>query len=635
MALTRLHSLIDTFSAHPDGAAYTIARYRVLNRQVLVLYTTIGSNALGLAHTYYGAAPDWMIVWPLAILLGLCIMRSRLWVRSLVSLPDLDTMAKRLNATTYLAIVLSIILPVWAFALIPYGGLPESMIVVFSLTIIMTVSVQCLLQHPSAAASIFIITLVPAVYLIVRGDTLLHVMAINYVLLVGGMVVVQYFSYCDFRRFVGLSEENRRLAFTDYLTDLPNRRAFFAEIERRARRRSGEPFHVGLIDLDGFKPVNDSFGHRAGDAVLREVAHRLKAKEIGWIGRLGGDEFGLIVEDGADLAQIGRRICSGLARPFPLREGTAQFGASIGFARYPDAATSPEMLLERADFALYHAKIHQRGTAVSFAPEHAERLRDIAMIEQALRRADLTAEFDLHYQPIIDTVDHRIEAYEALARWNSPIIGRVSPAEFILVAEQTGLIRDLTPILFGKALAALRTWPEDVRLSFNLSAQDIASPESVARLAELVVASGLDPGRIVFEVTETGLMRDLVDAHRSLATLKELGIAIALDDFGTGYSSFSYVHRLPLDRLKIDRSFVISLDGDTTSLSIIRSIVDMSRNLGLHCVVEGVETFDQMLLLRSAGCRSMQGYLFSKPMPEEAVSGFGLVVPEHAGVLAS
>lgn len=630
MALTRLHSFIDTFSARPDDATYTIAQYRALNRQVLVLYTTIGSSSLGLAYTYYGAAPDWMTVWPLGGLLLLCLLRSRLWLKSLVRLPDLETIAKRLHATTYLAIVLSIILPVWALSLMQYGGLPESMIVIFSLTIIMIVSVQCLIQHPTAAVSIFIITLPPAVYLIVRGDTLLHIMALNYIILVGGMVVVQFFSYGDFRRVVGLIEENRRLALTDYLTDLPNRRSFAVEIERRIQRPDGRPFHVGLIDLDGFKPVNDSFGHRAGDAVLREVAQRLKAKDLGWVGRLGGDEFGLIIDDGADLGRIGQQICSGLARPFPLREGIAQIGASIGFARYPDAATSPESLMERADFALYHAKSHHRGSAVTFAPEHEERLRDLAVIEQALRRADLSAEFDLFYQPIIDTAEHRIEAYEALARWNSPVIGRVAPAEFIVVAERSGLIRDLTPVLFGKALAAMRTWPEDVCLSFNLSAQDIALPESITRLAELVVASGLDPARIVFEVTETGLMRDLVEAHRSLSALRELGTAIALDDFGTGYSSFSYVHQLPLDRLKIDRSFVVALGKDATSLSIIRSIVDMSRNLGLHCVVEGVETVDQMLLLRSAGCRSMQGYLFGKPMPEEAVSGFGLVVPAEA-----
>ncbi|TFZ61165.1 EAL domain-containing protein [Methylorubrum sp. Q1] len=630
MALTRLHAFINTFSARPDDATYTIAQYRALNRQVLVLYTTIGSNALGLAYTYYGAAPDWMTIWPLAALLLLCLVRSRLWLQSLVSLPDLETIAKRLNATTYLAIVLSIILPVWALSLMQYGELPESMIVIFSLTIIMIVSVQCLIQHPTAAVSIFIITLPPAVYLILRGDTLLHIMALNYVILVGGMVVVQYFSYGDFRRVVGLIEENRRLALTDYLTELPNRRAFSAEIERRIQRPDSVPFHVGLIDLDGFKPVNDSFGHRAGDAVLREVAQRLKAKNLGWIGRLGGDEFGLIVEDGADLARIGQRVCEGLARPFPLREGIAQIGASIGFARYPDAATSPESLMERADFALYHAKSHQRGAAVTFAPEHEERLRALAVIEQALRRADLAAEFELYYQPIIDIVENRIEAYEALARWNSPVLGRVAPGEFIIVAERTGLIRDLTPVLFGKALTAMRAWPEEVRLSFNLSAQDITSRDSIARLAELVVASGIDPGRIAFEVTETGLMRDLGDAHRSLIALKALGTAIALDDFGTGYSSFSHVHQLPLDRLKIDRSFVLALGGDATSLSIIRSIVDMSRNLSLHCVVEGVETIDQMLLLRSAGCRSMQGYLFGKPMPEAAVSGFDLVVPATA-----
>ncbi|RYE97533.1 MAG: EAL domain-containing protein, partial [Oxalobacteraceae bacterium] len=271
---------------------------------------------------------------------------------------------------------------------------------------------------------------------------------------------------------------------------------------------------------------------------------------------------------------------------------------------------------------LYHAKDHRRGTAVLFSTEHEARLRRQAAIEQALRHARLEDEFTLAFQPMIDGFTHRTIAFEALARWVSPTLGCVSPDQFIPVAERTGLINQLTEVLLVKALRAAGTWPETVSLSFNLSMADLCSPVAVERLCALIVRSGIDPGRIQLEATETAIIQDFDLAQAALLRLKRLGVSISLDDFGTGYSSLSYVHRLPVDKLKIDRSFTQAILEHETSRNIVRSIIDLSRNLKLGCVVEGVETAEQVVLLSTLGCTAMQGYFFHKPMPEAEVLAF-------------
>lgn len=239
-----------------------------------------------------------------------------------------------------------------------------------------------------------------------------------------------------------------------------------------------------------------------------------------------------------------------------------------------------------------------------------------------MRQAQFEDEFSLAYQPMVDGFTHRTTAFEALARWTSPTLGCIPPDQFILVAERSGLINRLTEVLLVKALRAAKSWPESVALSFNLSMADLCSPTAVERLCELIVESGVDPKRIQFEATETAIIQDFDLAQASLRRLKTLGVSISLDDFGTGYSSLSYVHRLPVDKLKIDRSFTQGILDQDSSRDIVRSIIDLSRNLKLGCVVEGVETAEQAVLLAALGCTSMQGYFFHKPMLEEEVSSY-------------
>ena len=632
MLIPRLRCLLGLYAVRENDPVLAAAQFQALARQILMLYAMVSLNAVGLAYTHYGHAPDWLTLGPPIALLLLLGGRSMAWIRAARRAPQGREAFARLRVVNAFTALIGILASLWAALLFGYGDTAGDMHVIFFLTITMMFCVQCL-AHLRSAVHILTTVAVPyCVYYFAVGEPQVQMTIVTYILVLIGSTVMQNFAYRDFRHLVDLTAENGRLALTDTLTGLPNRRSFVARLEETVAQATatGGRFGVGMIDLDGFKPVNDSLGHGTGDAVLREVARRLEGAGLGWIARLGGDEFGLIVEGEADLDAVGHRICTLLRQPYFLREGSARIGASVGFARFPEAAADAGTLVDRADFALYHAKTCRRGSAVCFAPAHEAELRRDAAIEQALRQADLGTEFHLLYQPIIDAVSGRIEAYEALARWRSPTLGAVSPADFIPVAERSGLIRDLTRILLGQALDTMRGWPVERHLSFNLSAHDIAAPESVDGLTALVVASGIDPSRIVFEVTESGLMRDLGDAHRTLASLRALGVRIALDDFGTGYSSLSYLQRLPVDRLKIDRSFVTRLTEDATSLAIVRSILDLCRHLALDCVVEGVETADQMRLLRSVGCRAMQGYLFRRPMPAEAIPAYEAATAEPA-----
>ena len=628
-----LRSLLDLFSVPRGEPRLAVAQAAALARQVPVLHAILSVDAIAVSYTHYDVAPPWLTIYPLALLLFLCSVRMLVWMRRPRHRVDAAESLRRLQGTNRMAAVLGSAFTLWAVMLSRYGDTALHMHVLFFLTITMIACVFCLMHLRSAARIVALIAFPTTIFFVASGSVVVAATALNFAAVVAVMMFMQAMCYRDFRNLVRqyddlehLSDENARLANRDALTGLPNRRSFFARLDATIAEGGpdGGALAIGVIDLDGFKPVNDTFGHAAGDEVLREVARRLESAlaGVGWAARLGGDEFGLIIEGGTDVAALGRSVCEALRRPYTLRTGTAQIGASIGFATDPAAGDLPELLVERADYALYYAKAHHRGTAVVYTRDHEASLRRQSIVEQSLRHADLEAELSLMYQPILDTHSGQVVAFEALARWQSPTLGPVSPGDFIPVAERACLIQDVTYVLLRKAVVALRDWPEEICLSFNLSTEDLASSDAVARITSLVAESGIPAHRFIFEVTETALMRDVVDAQRALAELKAIGAAIALDDFGTGYSSLGYVHRLPIDKLKIDRSFITEVCTDRACRDIVKSIVDLCRNLRLACVVEGVETHDQMMVLRGFGCFTMQGYLFHKPMPVAAVAGF-------------
>ena len=434
-----------------------------------------------------------------------------------------------------------------------------------------------------------------------------------------------------------LRDEMQTLADCDVLTGLPNRRSFFRDMDIvLAAAATGEPFDVALIDLDGFKPINDIYGHSVGDELLIAVGGRLRdaVGSLGVAARMGGDEFAVILRgrrSPAALDAFGAQLCDALRETYLLGSVAANISGSVGFVRVPDATLSPSQLLERADYALYFAKQNLRGAPVVFTDRHEAEMRDFSVVDQTLRTSDLDAELSIVFQPQVDVQENRTVSFEALARWNSARLGPVRPDIFIKAAERSGLITHVTLLLLEKALKQVRTWPVDTRVSFNLSARDLRSGISIDNVCAAVRDSGIDPHRIEFEITETAMLTDFEQACDALSKLKAMGCRVAVDDFGSGYSSFSYIHRLPVDKIKIDRSFVVQLVKHSSALKIIKTIIDLCRNLNLECVIEGVETQAEMAALVQVRARYIQGYLFARPMPGDQVLPF---LADEAGHLA-
>jgi diguanylate cyclase (GGDEF)-like protein len=632
-----LNRLFDILALRRDNPELLHAQLAAFARQIPLLYLTLLASTMALAATHYGHAPDYLAVYIPAALAAVCIFRLVLWWRTRAEDTDDEAGYRRVRSVIVLAFLLGISFVGWSLLLFPHGDAYRQGHVAFYMSITVISSIFCLMHVRLAAFAVTAVVIPPFLaFFLANGHPVFLAMSANVFMVVVAVIYMLLTNYRTFAEMIAsrkeliakqeetqrLSDENMRLANLDSLTELPNRRQFFSRLEPLVERANagGPPFAVGLIDLDGFKPVNDLYGHSVGDKVLMEVGCRLEgfAGERIFTSRLGGDEFGLLIDGeiaDQELLELGRAICAALERPFIMPEATAKLSGSVGFARHVCASAGATQIMEWADYALYHAKQNQRGAPVIFSDGLESQLREMMQIEQELRGSDFEKDLSLVFQPMVDTSNGRIVAFEALARWSPPALGEVSPAAFIPIAERSDIINRVSAVLLRKALAAARTWPPHVEISFNLSVRDISSHASLLRLVSIIEKSGVHPSRIVLELTETALMRDYETAVEALDFLKRLGVRIALDDFGTGHSSLSYVHRLPLDRIKVDRSFVVNIETNPVSLSIVKTIIDLSNNLALPCVVEGMETRAQVDILRSLGCQTMQGYYFSRPVP--------------------
>ncbi len=420
--------------------------------------------------------------------------------------------------------------------------------------------------------------------------------------------------------------EARRRALHDPLTGLPNRELFRDRLagSLTRMRRGGAPPAVLLLDLDGFKVVNDSLGHHAGDELLRCIAPRLaEAVRAGdTVARLGGDEFVVLadgVQDEATAMLLAQRLEAAWREPVHIGESDLQVSASVGVA-VATATCDPDSLLRDADAAMYHAKRRGRGRFELFgAPLRAEALRRLAL-EQDLRRA-LEREQQLHleYQPVIDFDTDTVVSYEALLRWTHPERGRIAPDEFIGIAEDSGLMLPMGRWVLRTACAEAQRWPAGVGVGVNLSARQVADPDLCEHVRGALAATGLDPARLTLEITESTLMEEAEAPLRTLEDLRAMGVRLALDDFGTGYSSLSYLRRFALDTLKVDRSFVRDLESDPHATPLVEAVIAMASALGLAVVAEGIETEAQRSQLAALGCRYGQGYLLGRPMPAAAL----------------
>jgi diguanylate cyclase (GGDEF)-like protein len=433
------------------------------------------------------------------------------------------------------------------------------------------------------------------------------------------------------RRLRRQVEEIEHQAMHDSLTGLPNRVLFRDRLEQAlhgARRRPGE-VAVMFLDLDRFKEVNDTLGHESGDVLLREVGQRLALSLRGGdsVARLGGDEFAVLasgLDDADDALVVARKLRHAVEWPFTLRGLTLEVEASIGIAIFPDHGTDVDTLLRHADVAMYQSKEAHAGAGI-YSPERDVYSPDRLKLLGELRRAIEKGELVLHYQPKVNLKTSEVLGFEALVRWQHPEQGLLGPERFLPFAEHTGLVKPLTRYVMREAVRSCARWLAlglDLDVAVNLSGRDLLDLHLPDEVRLLLSETGIDPGRLELEITENIILSDPVRTRTILSRLKDLGVRLAIDDFGSGYSSLGYLKRLPLDVLKIDKSFVMSMMADDDSAAIVRSTIDLAHNLGLQVVAEGVATERISAVLAALKCDAAQGFYFSGPMVESEVASW-------------
>jgi len=411
------------------------------------------------------------------------------------------------------------------------------------------------------------------------------------------------------------------MARHDALTNLPNRVLFQDKMEEALAR--GDELAVMFLDLDRFKSVNDSLGHSVGDLLLRSVTERLQRAVPGaeTVARLGGDEFAIVQANVSPSAasEVAAHVIDTLVEPFDLQGHQVVIGTSIGIAMAPTDGSEPDQLLRNADMALYRAKAAGRGSYHFFQPEMDAQMQDRRKLELDLRKALVAEEFELHYQPVVDVKSGEVAGFEALLRWNHPERGMVPPDAFIPVAEEIGLIVPLGDWVLKQACREAASWPNKLSVAVNLSAVQFRNPSLALSVVSALAQSGLSASRLELEITESVLLQDDRAVRDALHQFRDLGVRICMDDFGTGYSSLSYLRSFPFDKIKIDRSFIRELGKKDDCVVIIRAVMGLGSSLGMITTAEGVETEDQLDILRAEGCMQVQGYLFSKPKPASEI----------------
>jgi diguanylate cyclase (GGDEF)-like protein len=437
----------------------------------------------------------------------------------------------------------------------------------------------------------------------------------------------------SWRRFRELKQETERrhvaerrareLAFQDALTGLPNRRQFNEAlgIAVASPPRSGGVHAMLMLDLNGFKQINDVYGHGAGDEVLIVVGERLLAsvRQGDLVARLGGDEFTILAQhltSAESATGIARRIASELSEPITIGGVMHKVDTGIGICLFPFDGDSSAEVMRRADVALYKAKGERQTSARFFDSEMDRYVREREFMERELRGAVAREEVTPHFQPLVDLKTRQIIGFEALARWTHPALGVIPPERFIPIAEDCGLIRELSDQLLRRACRAAREWPAHVWLSFNISPAQLRDRGLGLRIIAILGETGLSPHRLELEITESALVREITAAQEVLGALREAGVRIALDDFGTGYSNLYHLRKFKIDKIKIDRTFIDSMAAERESAEIVNALVGLGHGLGFTVTAEGIESFDQENALLDKGCEQGQGFLFGRAVPE-------------------
>ena len=463
-------------------------------------------------------------------------------------------------------------------------------------------------------------------------NSLIRVAGTVFTLLILVGLVASYQAWKHLLRQRQAEAQVRYMAEHDALSGALNRASFNKVLQRasRHRRTDGKPsFSLLCIDLDHFKEVNDSLGHAAGDQVLRICTQRLKAclREGDQVARLGGDEFAILLmglSSAAGVTPLAQRIVQALAAPFELADQRVHCGGSVGIAIYGVDGTEPEDLMSKADLALYRAKADGRSTFSFYDIAMDQQMQSRRELTRDLRDAIKAGQMSVHYQPLHGSDGESLVGYEALLRWQHPVRGNVTPAQFIPLAEETGLIDDIGLWVLRRACVDAASWPAPLTVAVNLSAIQFARGNLAEQVTQALADSGLPAERLELEITESLLMNNSEQVMDTLRTLAAMGVSIAMDDFGTGYSSLAYLWRFPFNKVKIDRAFTHNLVQDPKVGMIVRSIITLAHSLDIRVNAEGVETHSQMVALQEHGCDELQGFLLGRPGPAKGLTHIGL-----------
>jgi len=626
------------------GRALLRERYRALQRQIPLLYAIAIANFLGL-HIASGA-PMTTLVHPFTLLILFVVIRLVHWLRVRGRALPPDKILIELRRTLVFAGLLSAAFGYSAISIYNQSAGREQDLVILFASLAAVGCAYGLTSFPTAARLPLLLFALPLATRLAASGEPAHVgVGLSLVLITlmilrlldvqneGFVQLVRSRSEVETERERALRAEQaalaekarvRQVADTDSLTGLANRRAFLAELEHRlAAPGPAAPFALALLDLDGFKPINDTFGHAAGDSLLIEVAARLRA-EAGpgtAVARIGGDEFALILPFAgeAEAVRAGERVCAALGRLYPIGGREFTISACCGLTMVEPGKSDVTGALSQGDAALYSGKQRGRGSVALFTPAIAAADRRRAAIEVALREPKVANEIGLAYQPIFDLSTGALRAFEALARWDHPTLGPIPPDEFIPITEQINVIERISDALFGRACAEAAHWPAPLSLSFNLSAIQLCSANSAERLLAIAAVGGVRPERLQFEVTETAMLVDFGSARSNLERLRAAGARILLDDFGAGYASISYLREMIFDAIKLDGALIRGAVETEAGERLLKGVIDLCGALRVPCVAEHIERPEELALLRELGCRDGQGFALTPPLfAEEA-----------------